>query len=330
MIKITNLCKSYEGTKVLEKVSLHIPEGSIYGLIGRSGTGKSTLLRCINGLEQFQSGDLKVDGVAVQDLSKKDILNFRKEIGIIFQEFSLLERLSVYDNIALPMECWKYDRLHIDKKVKSLLELVDIPEKIYSKPCELSGGQKQRVAIARALTMNPKILLCDEATSALDPKSAKSVTNLLSRINKELGITIVIVTHQMSVLRSCCGQIAILENGKVEVNGNVQDVFLNQPPALMNLIGEKDLISNDDEINIKVIYVGKEAQQPILTKMARELGIDFSINDAEIDACYNGFMGTIHICVPRMHFVAVRKYLECNRISFQILDKEDNNKSRVI
>lgn len=324
MIKIDNLCKSYAENKVLNNIELHIPTGSIYGLVGRSGTGKSTLLRCINGLEKFQSGNLQIDGVAVQDLSKKDILQLRKEIGFIFQNFSLLERLSVYDNIALPMKCWKYSQSDIDKKVKSLLELVDISEKIYSKPRELSGGQKQRVAIARALAMDPKILLCDEATSALDPKTAQSVTNLLNRINKDIGITIVVVTHQMSVIRSCCEHIAILENGSIVESGSVSDVFLNQPSALVNLIGEKQLLYNDDEINMKVIYVGQESKQPILTKMARDLGIDFSINDADMAAYRDGYMGTIHISLPNKYLAEVSKYLNEHDMRFQVLNDEDN------
>ena len=325
MIKIDNLSKSYHYNDVLKNITLHIPNGCIYGIIGRSGTGKSTLLRCINGLEQFESGDLRVNGVAVQDLVKKDIRQFRKEIGMIFQDFSLLERLSVYDNIALPMQCWKYDRFKIDKKVKKLLELVDIPEKIHSKPCELSGGQKQRVAIARALTMDPKLLLCDEATSALDPKSAQSVTALLNRINKDLGITIVVVTHQMSVLRSCCEQIAILENGKVEVSGDVQDIFLKQPPALVNLIGNNNIPANKEEVNIKIVFASKGTRQPVLTKMARELDIDFSIEGGEMATYRSGVMGTIHICVPMLYFVDVSQYLEKHEIRFQVIESGDNS-----
>lgn len=324
MIEIENLCKSYQDNDVLNNISLHIPRGSIFGLVGRSGAGKSTLLRCINGLEQFQSGNLIVDGIAVQNLAGNNIRQFRKEIGVIFQNFSLLQRLSVYDNIALPMRCWKYNNNDIDKIVKNLLELVDIPEKISSYPRELSGGQKQRVAIARALTMNPKILLCDEATSALDPKSAQSVTTLLNRINQELGITIIVVTHQMSVLRSCCEQIAILENGKVQASGKVEDIFLEQPPSLVNLIGEKYTHVDKEGINLKLVYVNKESGEHILTKMARELDIDFSINGCEMEKYRNGVMGTIHISVQEQNFADVSQYLKKHRINFQFLKSEDN------
>lgn len=324
MIEIENLSKSYEKNYVLNNISLHIPKGSIFGLVGRSGAGKSTLLRCINGLEKFESGNLIVDGIAVQNLKGNSIRQFRKEIGFIFQNFSLLERLSVYENIALPMRCWKYDKKDIDKIVKNLLDLVDIPEKIYSYPRELSGGQKQRVAIARALTMNPKILLCDEATSALDPKSAQSVTSLLNRINQELGITIIVVTHQMSVLRNCCERIAILEDGKVQASGKVEDIFLEQPPSLVNLIGEKYTPLDKEGVNLKLVYVNEESRQYILTKMARELDIDFSINGGEIDKYRNGVMGTIHISVPKQNYTDVSQYLNKHKIKFQLIEIEDN------
>lgn len=324
MIRIDNLYKSYKNNEVLKNVTLHIPNGCIYGLVGRSGAGKSTLLRCINGLEQFQSGELLVDGVAVKHLSDKNIREFRKEIGVIFQHFSLLERLSVYDNVALPMRCWKYNRSEIDKKVRELLELVGIPEKIRSYPNELSGGQKQRVAIARALTMNPKLLLCDEATSALDPKSAQTVTQLLNRINKELGITIVVVTHQMSVLRSCCEQIAILENGRVEASGDIRDIFLQQPPALVNLIGRKTIPFNHEEVNLRIVFVSRETQQPVLTKMARELNIDFSIIGGEMNMYQSGIMGTIHISIPMQHFSDVSRYLKNHNICFQVVESDDS------
>lgn len=216
LIEIKGIRKSFGDLQVLHGVDLHIEKGKIFGLAGRSGTGKSTLLRCINGLETYDEGNLIVEGIEVKSLSEKDLRVFRKDIGMIFQQFSLLSRLTVYENIALPLRCWKYSNSYIDAKVKELLDVIGIPDKINAKPRELSGGQKQRVAIARALSMNPKLLLCDEATSALDPKTAKSIIGLLNKINQDLGITIIIVTHQMSVLRSACEEIAILQDGKIE------------------------------------------------------------------------------------------------------------------
>ena len=173
MIKIKNLTKSFGELEVLKGIDLHIEKGRIFGLAGRSGIGKSTLLRCINGLEDYHEGTLLVDGVNIKKISPKELRVFRKDIGMIFQQFSLLGRLDVYENIALPLRCWHYDKAFIDKRVKELLEVIGIPDKIHAKTRELSGGQKQRVAIARALAMSPKILLCDEATSALDPPKYK-------------------------------------------------------------------------------------------------------------------------------------------------------------
>ena len=168
MIEIRGLCKHFDDFSALEDIHMTMESGKVYGLIGQSGSGKSTLLRCINGLTGYESGSLKVDGVEVSTLSGLEARRFRRDIGMIFQQFSLLKRLSVYDNVALPMRCWKYSKSEIDKRVTELLELVHIADKRDALPTELSGGQKQRVAIARALTMNPKFLLCDEATSALD------------------------------------------------------------------------------------------------------------------------------------------------------------------
>lgn len=242
MIKISSLKKSFGSLQVLNNINLNVKAGKIYGLIGRSGAGKSTLLRCINGLESYDDGSLLVDGIEVKSLSGKSAREFRREIGMVFQQFSLLSRLTVYENIALPLKCWNYKKIYTDRKVKDLAEMVGIPDKLYCKPNELSGGQKQRVAIARALSMNPKILLCDEATSALDPRTAQAIIYLLNQINQQINITIIVVTHQMSVLRSACEEISILENGEIVESGPVGEIFLSQPRALSNIIGDKDLI----------------------------------------------------------------------------------------
>lgn len=239
MIEINNLCKSFGTLEVLKDISLTVQTGEIYGLVGRSGAGKSTLLRCINGLEPYQSGSVKIDGTEVKSLSKQQLRELRKGIGMIFQQFSLIERRSVYKNVALPMKCWKYDKSVIDKRVRELLELVDISDKINDRPSTLSGGQKQRVAIARALAMDSHILLCDEATSALDPKTTQSVLHLLREINQKLGLTIIVVTHQMEVVREVCDTISILEDGKIAAAGGVREVFLRRPQALMTLLGRE-------------------------------------------------------------------------------------------
>ena len=184
MIEIQHLGKSWaDGGEVLKDISLDIADGEMYALVGRSGAGKSTLLRCINGLTDYQSGSMVVDGHEIKDMPYKEIRELRRQIGMVFQQFSLLERETVYNNVALPMKCWGYKSEEIDKKVMSLLELVGLADRKDARPRGLSGGQKQRVAIARALTMDPKILLCDEATSALDPKTTSSILDLLMEIN---------------------------------------------------------------------------------------------------------------------------------------------------
>lgn len=213
MIVIKDLQKSFGDLKVLDDINLEIEDGEIYGLVGRSGAGKSTLLRCINGLEDYSCGSIKVDGVEVKDLTRKELKNYRKGVSMIFQHFPMMSRKTVYENIAFPMRCWKYDRKEIDKKVRELAELVGIADKLKERPGNLSGGQKQRVAIARALSMNPKVLLSDEATSALDPVTTRAILRLLRDINEKLGITIIIVTHQMSVIK--------------EVREGLSSVFVN-------------------------------------------------------------------------------------------------------
>lgn len=314
MIKITNLHKSFDNLKVLEKINLRIKKGEIYGLIGRSGVGKSTLLRCINGLEQYDSGSLLVDNHEVKLMNKRELLYFRKNIGMIFQQFSLLSRMNVYDNIAFPMHSWKYDKQTIDRKVRMLLELVGLSNKIHAKPNELSGGQKQRVAIARALSLDPTILLCDEATSALDPTTAISITDLLDQINREMGITIVVVTHQMSVLRRICQNVTILQDGKVAVSGPVEEIFLKQNPALVSLIGQQDIKISDKGVTLKVILSKEHSDSPILTQMVRDLSIDFIILGGAMKKFRDQTMGSILINLQENDLLKTTQYLNKKNI----------------
>lgn len=320
MIKINNLKKSFGSLQVLRDISLEIGAGKIYGLVGRSGTGKSTLLRCINGLESYDDGSLLVDGVEVKSLSSKEAREFKRGIGMIFQQFSLLSRLSVYENVALPMRCWNYEKAYIDRKVKELVEMVGIADKLYSKPAELSGGQKQRVAIARALSMDPKILLCDEATSALDPKTAKSIIGLLNQINQQLGITIVIVTHQMSVLRSSCEEISILENGMIAESGLVEELFMRQPKALSNIIGEKDLALPKEGVNLKILLSKETSSKPLITQMSRELQTDFLILGGEMENYRNSILGSVIINVTKDSLPKVSKYLDDYNVIWKLAD----------
>lgn len=330
MIEITNLQKTFEDSDltVLKDISLKIEDGDIYGLVGRSGAGKSTLLRCINGLTGYQKGNLKVDGCEVKELSGIRLREFRKNIGMIFQQFSLLERKTVYENVALPMECWGWTRQKRDQKVKELLELVGLKEKMNVKPRTLSGGQKQRVAIARALTMDPKILLCDEATSALDPKTTNSILDLLLKINKELKITIVIVTHQMSVVRRVCNKMSILENGKIVEQGDVRQIFLNQPAALMRLMGEEGQTLPVTGCTLQISYDIKEkADGELFTAMSEELHIRFSVIDGKIQKYRENMMGLFVINVSDKDAVSVKQYLDKKGYQWKELEQEKGGKS---
>ena len=294
MIEIKNLKKLWEddGSSVLEGINLTIEDGDIYALVGRSGAGKSTLLRCINGLTSYQEGSLKVDGCEIKDLKDKELREFRRHVGMIFQQFSLLERETVYKNVALPMQCWKYPKDQIDKKVRELLELVGLGDKMNAKPRNLSGGQKQRVAVARALTMDPKILLCDEATSALDPKTTNSILDLLMEINQKLGITVIIVTHQMEVVRKACNKACILENGKIADEGTVKEIFIKQPQSLRRLLGEEEEKLPDTGHNIQISYLVKDMKDgELFSTMTSELQYVFPIVNGLIQDYQGDQMG---------------------------------------
>lgn len=215
MIEIKNLCKSYGTNVILENVNLRINEGDFFGLIGKSGSGKSTLLRCMNGLEKVSSGEVLINGTNIRGLPEKELNAVRKNMGMVFQGFSLMQRLSVFDNIALPMRVWKMNDDAINTRVNYLLDVVNLNDKREHFPKQLSGGQKQRVAIARALALETSILLCDEPTSALDPENEKSILELLVDLNRSLGITIVMVSHQMEVIRTTCNSFSVVKNGSV-------------------------------------------------------------------------------------------------------------------
>lgn len=226
MIQIKNLSKVYpNGTKALEDISLEINDQDIFGIIGLSGAGKSTLVRCINLLEKPTSGEILIDGKNLSSLNKKDLLRMRKNIGMVFQDYNLLEQRNVYRNVKLPLELDKVDKETSDKRVKELLALVGLIDKEKAYPSELSGGERQRVTIARALANNPHYLLCDEATSALDPDTSDSILRLLRKINQELKVTIIIISHDMSVIRAISNRIAVLDKSHIVEVGDVEEVF---------------------------------------------------------------------------------------------------------
>lgn len=281
MIEIINLVKKYENDKILDNINLQIEDSAIFGLIGKSGAGKSTLLNCLVGLEKYQSGSIIVDGIAIEKLNKKNIRYLRKNIGMIFQNFCLLNRKTVYENIAFTMQCWKCSKEEIDKRVKELAEIVGLTEKLYRKPCELSGGQKQRCAIARALSMKPKYLLCDEATSSLDPKTTDSILSLLTDIRKSMGITIIIITHEMEVVEKVCDYVAILDNGKIVDSGSIKKVFIDSRKELDKFIGRDIEYYIKNNTMIRLIINSCDVSSEIMWELGKKLSTPYKIIDGK-------------------------------------------------
>ncbi|QAY78236.1 methionine ABC transporter ATP-binding protein [Sphingosinicella sp. BN140058] len=240
MIEITNVSKRFaDGTSALDDVSLTVPRGAAFGVIGRSGAGKSTLLRLINGLERPTEGDVRVDGISLPRLSEGGLRSLRRRIGMIFQSFGLLDGRDVAGNVALPLELAGVAEAEREVRVAELLARVGLADKAGAYPSRLSGGQRQRVGIARALATRPDILLCDEATSALDPETTRSILALLGELNRELGLTIVLITHEMAVVRTVCDQVAVLDQGRIVETGAVASVFgETRHDATLRLLGE--------------------------------------------------------------------------------------------
>lgn len=303
MIHIKNLTKIYHAdsgdVKALEDVNLHIRQGEIFGVIGLSGAGKSTLLRCINMLETPTSGTIEIDGVDMTKLSPHELKEYRKKIGMIFQHFNLLASRTVWGNIAFPLEIAGVDKKTIKEKVDNLLELVGLADKANSYPSQLSGGQKQRVGIARALANDPKVLLCDEATSALDPQTTLSILNLLKDINIKLGLTIVLITHEMHVIKQICHSVAVIEKSRVVEQGPVLEVFSNpKTETAKNFLKNITLSELPDELKdrirqlehdnlegkiVKIGFFGQITTQPIIASLVKKFGVDVNILFGNID-----------------------------------------------
>ncbi|QBD87263.1 methionine ABC transporter ATP-binding protein [Clostridium tetani] len=318
MIEIKDVGKIFGDTKVLENISLDIKEGEVFGIIGRSGAGKSTLLRCLNGLETYDEGSIKVMDKEVKDLNNIELRKLRKDMGMIFQGFNIMNSKNIYDNVALPLQVWKKDKKYIDEKVRELLKLVGLENKAKSYPRELSGGQKQRVAIARALTMEPKVLLCDEATSALDPETTKSILKLIQKINKELKITVVVVTHQMEVIKEICNRIALIDGRKVSAYGEVKDLFLRPEGELKKIIEQEELLPNEG-VNIKLFFPSNASQQSVITSMARELNVDFSIVWGKLESFKQEVLGSLIINIEEDKKVAICEYLNKKSIPWEVI-----------
>lgn len=290
--------------RAVDEVSLHVEPGEIFGVIGPSGAGKSTLLRCVNYVEAPKQGKVIVDGTDLSTLSASDLRVFRKNVGMIFQGFNLLSSCDVYNNIALPLKIMDQDHQVIQDKVLSLLELVQLSDKKNHYISQLSGGQKQRVAIARALANNPKILLSDEATSALDPQNTHAILQLLRKINKELGVTILLITHEMDVAKEICDRIAIMEHGKIIEEANVVEFFANPKTDLAKLFIKRHTQENLPEtIRLRLSdegyplwrlsFLGKAAEEPLIAHLIQEVRLKLNILQANIEPLRDQMMGTM-------------------------------------
>lgn len=303
MIELKNISKQFDvkGKKItaLDNVNLEVPQGTIYGVIGASGAGKSTLIRCVNLLERPTIGQVIVDGQDLTALSDKDLILARRNIAMIFQHFNLLSSQTVFENIALPLRLNHTPKEQIEKKVNELLELVGLAERKDVYPSNLSGGQKQRVAIARALASNPKVLLCDEATSALDPATTQSILQLLKDINKRLGLTILLITHEMEVVKRICDRVAVIDKGQLIETGSVSEIFSNPktelaqkfiqstfhielPQEYMEQLAPNATAEKTKPI-IKFEFTGHSVDAPLLSHASKRFGIDFSILMSQID-----------------------------------------------
>lgn len=288
MIEIKNISKQFNTAdgkvEALKNVSISIPEGDIFGIIGMSGAGKSTLVRCINMLERPTVGTIEIDGVNLCELSERDLRNVRRDITMIFQGFNLLMQRNCLKNVCFPLELTGKSKAEAKKRALELLDIVGLGDKAKAYPAQLSGGQQQRVAIARALATNPKVLLCDEATSALDPTTTNSILELIRSINEKLGITVIIITHQMSVVESICKHVAILDNGQVSEQGEVAEVFSHpKSEAARRLVFpegnfEPLVVGEAGQRFIRVVFNGAGATgSPLIAKMAVEKGIEANI-----------------------------------------------------
>ena len=329
MIKLNGIYKKYHSgsssVSALQNINLHVPAGKIMGIIGASGAGKSTLIRMVNLLERPDQGSVLVDGMNLMHLNREELTEARRKMGMIFQQFHLLSSRTVFGNIALPLELTGHSKKEIKQRVGELLQLVGLEDRAMAYPSELSGGQKQRVAIARALAPSPKVLLCDEATSALDPKTTHSILNLLQKINRKLGLTILLITHEMDVIKTICDEVAILDQGKLIERGSVTSFFSNATTAIARefinatfhlkipeeyVARMKSTPCDQSYPLVKLGFTGNTVDKPLISEACRFFNIDISILSADVE--YAGgvkfgyllaeLFGTQHQCKAAQQF----------------------------
>jgi D-methionine transport system ATP-binding protein len=315
MIRLEHVTKTFQtkdgNVHAVKDVSLHIKPGQIYGIIGFSGAGKSTLVRCMNLLERPDDGKVIFDGENLLELSDKQLRKARQKMSMIFQHFNLMRSMTVYENIALPLKMQKKSKQEIEKKVIELLELIDLVERKDSYPSQLSGGQKQRVAIARALASDPKVLLCDEATSALDPQTTQSILRLIKKINEQTGITVVIITHEMLVVKEICDRVAVMENGRVVEKNDIVPLFMNpvqeitknfldtanNSSKIYELVDKKHPLVHlqDNQQLVRLTYGGNTVDEALISKLSRDYNVDCSIVYGNVEVIKDSPIGSLVI-----------------------------------
>lgn len=339
MIKLKNVYKEYK-TKdknivALKDINLNIKNGEIYGIIGLSGAGKSTLIRTINRLENVDKGNIYINDIDITNLNKKELLKTRKKIGMIFQHFDLLSSKNVFHNVAFPLQIAKVDKKEISERVNDLLELVGLSDKKYAYPSQLSGGQKQRVAIARALANKPNLLLSDEATSALDPETTKSILELLRKLQKTLNLTIIMITHEMEVVKRTCDKVAVMENGEIVEKGNVDEVFFNPKTDITKRliesmhnddIEELDITNTENSKLFKLTFIGESSKKPIISTIAKDFNVEINILSGNIDKLISTSVGnlTIQINGNQEEINKSINFLNKNNVKAEVITNERN------
>ncbi len=336
MIEVKNLVKKYPTKNgditAINNINLTINDGEIYGIIGLSGAGKSSLVRCINLLEQPTSGEIIVDGVCLSQAKGRALQNERKKIGMVFQHFNLLMNKTIFENIAFPMRISKKSKEEIAKRVPELLELVGLSDKSDAYPANLSGGQKQRVGIARALATSPSLIMCDEATSALDPATTKQILELLKEVNEKLGITIIIITHEMDVIKSICDKVAIMEYGNIIESGTVNEILLRpKTQAAKDFFGRVDLYTDNkvykkaietNGVLISAIFEGEFSVEPYISRMIKNYDIEASILLGNIEDINHTLIGHLVLKLEgeTQNIESAIKYLKDNKISVEVVE----------
>jgi len=328
MICIKNLSKVYKKGKevvALRDINLCIGRGSIFGIIGLSGAGKSSLIRCINRIEEPTEGTILMDEINITHLEPPQLRNVRRKIGMIFQNFNLLSSKTVFENIAFPLRLSKISESHVKQRVYELLELVDLTDKVHAYPSQLSGGQKQRVGIARALVSNPEVLLCDEATSALDPKTTKQILSLLKDINQKLGLTMIIITHEMDVIKEICSHVAILENGFIIEQGNTLDIFSGPGNELT-----KHFVDQIQELPTRLqgsrviclSFPEGSAGNPVISQLIRKFDVEINIISGKIEWIQDKPIGklVVEIGADNHQLHQITKFLENNFVKVEVFN----------